>query len=255
MSYCSVLQYWWRGGWGGDSSATWSSEPRRRQSSRQWWAAVQRKPRAAEWGRTGWRWDSVPKRGRAEESLNVSIQTIPSTAEDLLSLTKSLVSYVEILDRLGDVELVHGGDDDGRRGEEKEEDKQDAVDDEAAYPPGDPAQRQVFPAGRNHLISWEWGVHLFGIWLGSKVGGACGRTSERSAGRARMKHSSCEHEEPRWTERIVAPDDTDNPEPDKRWSPSKYCGNRGGGVTDRRRGKRKEEAESEQHKVILRNLD
>lgn len=59
-----------------------------------------------------------------------------------------MVSYVEILDRLGDVELVHGGNDDGGRGEEEEQDEEDAVDDEAADPPGDPAQRQVFPAGR-----------------------------------------------------------------------------------------------------------
>ncbi len=60
-----------------------------------------------------------------------------------------MVSYVEILDRLGNVEFVHGGDDDGGRGEEEEQDEEDAVDDEAADPPGDPAQRQVFPAGTN----------------------------------------------------------------------------------------------------------
>lgn len=65
-----------------------------------------------------------------------------STKEDLLGSTESgpVGSYVEVLDRLGDVELVHGGDDDGGRGEEEEQDKQDAVDDEAAYPPGDPTQ-------------------------------------------------------------------------------------------------------------------
>lgn len=57
------------------------------------------------------------------------------------------VSYVEILDGFGDVELVHGGDDDSGRGEEEEQEEEDAVDDEAADPPGDPAQRQVLPAG------------------------------------------------------------------------------------------------------------
>lgn len=56
-------------------------------------------------------------------------------------------SYVQILHRLGDVELVHGGDDDGRRGEEEEQEEQDAVDDEAADPPGDATQGQMFPAG------------------------------------------------------------------------------------------------------------
>lgn len=73
-----------------------------------------------------------------------------------------MISYIEILDRLGDVELVHGGDDDGWRGEEEEQDEEDAVDDEAADPPGDPAQRQVFPAGRKPTHQLR--VGLFGIW-------------------------------------------------------------------------------------------
>lgn len=50
----------------------------------------------------------------------------------------NLAPYIEKLHRFGDVELVHGGDDDGRCGEEEQQDEQDAVDDEAAYPPGDP---------------------------------------------------------------------------------------------------------------------
>lgn len=106
--------------------------------------------------------------------------------EDLLTVD----SYIEILNRFGDIELVHGGDDDGRCGEEEEQDEEDAVDDEAADPPGDPTQRQVLPAeGKN--------------WLRIKgtLFGCCGesvwRTSGRSAGQERTKHSNCEREEPR----------------------------------------------------------
>lgn len=47
-------------------------------------------------------------------------------------------SYVEVLHWFGHVKLVHGGNNDGRCGEEEEQDEQDAVDDEATYPPGDP---------------------------------------------------------------------------------------------------------------------
>lgn len=60
-------------------------------------------------------------------------------------------AYVEVLHRLGDVELVHGGDDDGRRGEEEEQEEEDAVDDETADPPGDPAQRQVLPGEKKRI--------------------------------------------------------------------------------------------------------
>lgn len=49
--------------------------------------------------------------------------------------------YIEILHRLGDVKLVHRGDNDGGRGEKEEQEEKDAVDDEAANPPGNPPQR------------------------------------------------------------------------------------------------------------------
>lgn len=49
-------------------------------------------------------------------------------------------SYIQILDGLGDVELVHGGNDDCGRGEEEEQNEEDAVDDKTTDPPGDPAQ-------------------------------------------------------------------------------------------------------------------
>lgn len=59
-------------------------------------------------------------------------------------------TYVQILHRLGDVELVHSGDDDGRGGEEEEEDEEDAVNDEAAKPPGNSSQRKILPAIKTH---------------------------------------------------------------------------------------------------------
>lgn len=79
-------------------------------------------------------------------------------------------SYIEIFNRFGDIELVHGGDDDGRCGEEEEQDEEDAVDDEAADPPGDPTQRQVLPAeGKNQqdkrYIVWD----LVGVLWGARV--------------------------------------------------------------------------------------
>lgn len=40
-----------------------------------------------------------------------------------------VAAHIEVLHGLGDIELVHRGDDDGWRGEEKEEDKEDNVDD------------------------------------------------------------------------------------------------------------------------------
>lgn len=53
--------------------------------------------------------------------------------------------HVEVLHRLGDIELVHGGDDDGRGGEEEEEDEEDDVDDQAAQPPDEASDGEVLP--------------------------------------------------------------------------------------------------------------
>lgn len=61
--------------------------------------------------------------------------------------------YVQILHRLGDVELVHSGDDDGWGGEEEEQEEEDAVDDEAAKPPGDSSQRQMLPVSQTEFTS------------------------------------------------------------------------------------------------------
>lgn len=110
--------------------------------------------------------------------------------EDLLTLD----SYVEIFNRFGDIELVHGGDDDGRCGEEEEQDEEDAVDDEAADPPGDPTQRQVLPAEEKNRLRIK--CTLFEIWLGCYEE-SMWRTSGRSVGQERTKHSNCEREGPR----------------------------------------------------------
>lgn len=44
-------------------------------------------------------------------------------------------SHVQILDGLGDIELVHGVDDDGGRGEEGEEEEQQEVEHHVAHEP------------------------------------------------------------------------------------------------------------------------
>lgn len=53
--------------------------------------------------------------------------------------------HIEVLHRLGDVELVHSGDDDGRSGEEEEEDEEDNIDDQAAQPPDEASDGEVLP--------------------------------------------------------------------------------------------------------------
>jgi len=53
--------------------------------------------------------------------------------------------YIEVLHRLGDIKLVHSGDDDSRGGEEEEEDEEDHVDHEAADPPDEAPDGEVFP--------------------------------------------------------------------------------------------------------------
>lgn len=53
--------------------------------------------------------------------------------------------HIEVLHGLGDVELVHSGDDDGRGGEEEEEDEEDNIDDQAAQPPDEASDGEVFP--------------------------------------------------------------------------------------------------------------
>lgn len=63
--------------------------------------------------------------------------------------------YVEVLHRLGDVELVHSGDDDGRGGEEEEQDEEDDVDDQAAEPPDEAADGEVLP-GRAEASPRGW---------------------------------------------------------------------------------------------------
>lgn len=95
----------------------------------------------------------------------------PQSAAGGCSWRPAAEPYVEVLHRLRDVELVHGGDDDGGGGEEEEQEEEDAVDDEAADPPGDPAQRQVLPAGRNRDTSAEATGALVGV-----CGRSCGRS-------------------------------------------------------------------------------
>lgn len=53
--------------------------------------------------------------------------------------------HIEVLHRLGDVELVHGGDDDGRGGEEEEQNEEDHVDHQAAQPPDEASDGEVLP--------------------------------------------------------------------------------------------------------------
>lgn len=61
--------------------------------------------------------------------------------------------HIEVLHRLGDVELVHGGDDDGRGCEEEEQNEEDHIDDQAAQPPDEASDGEVFPgeAGEGSL--------------------------------------------------------------------------------------------------------
>lgn len=63
----------------------------------------------------------------------------------LLSCTHLPRPYIEVLHRLGDIELVHCGDDDSRGGEEEEEDEEDHIDHEAADPPDEAPDGEVFP--------------------------------------------------------------------------------------------------------------
>ena len=56
--------------------------------------------------------------------------------------------YIEVLHRLSDIELVHSGDDDSRGGEEEEEDEEDHIDHEAADPPDEAPDGEVFPGRR-----------------------------------------------------------------------------------------------------------
>lgn len=53
--------------------------------------------------------------------------------------------YIEVLHGLGDIELVHSGDDDGRRGEKEEKDEEDHIDHKAADPPYKAPDGEVFP--------------------------------------------------------------------------------------------------------------
>lgn len=62
--------------------------------------------------------------------------------------------HVEVLHRLGDIELVHGGDDDGRGGEEEEEDEEDDVDDQAAQPPDEASDGEVLPGEARGVTPW-----------------------------------------------------------------------------------------------------
>lgn len=54
-------------------------------------------------------------------------------------------SHIEVLHRLGDIELVHRGNDDGRGREEEEEDEEDDIDDQAAQPPDEASDGEVLP--------------------------------------------------------------------------------------------------------------
>lgn len=58
-----------------------------------------------------------------------------------LSCTRLPRPYIEVLHRLGDIELVHSGDDDSRGGEEEEEDEEDHIDHKAADPPDEAPDR------------------------------------------------------------------------------------------------------------------
>lgn len=53
--------------------------------------------------------------------------------------------HVEVLHRLGNVELVHSSDDNGRRGQKEEEDEEDDIDDKAAQPPDEASDGEVLP--------------------------------------------------------------------------------------------------------------
>lgn len=57
-------------------------------------------------------------------------------------------SNLQTLHGPGDVELVHGVDDDGWRGEEEEQQEEEDVEEDAAEPPARAAHRQVLPVAQ-----------------------------------------------------------------------------------------------------------
>lgn len=52
------------------------------------------------------------------------------------------------MDGLGDIELVHGGQDDGGCGQEKQHHEEDEVDAQPLEPPAEPLNGEVLPAER-----------------------------------------------------------------------------------------------------------
>lgn len=56
------------------------------------------------------------------------------------------VTHIQRVDGLGDVELVHGGQDDGRCGQEEEHHEEGEVDAQPLQPPAEALDREVLPA-------------------------------------------------------------------------------------------------------------
>lgn len=60
-----------------------------------------------------------------------------------------LTTHIQRMDGFGDVELVHGRQDDGGRGQEKQHHKQSEVDSQPLQPPADTLDGEVLPAEGN----------------------------------------------------------------------------------------------------------
>lgn len=57
-----------------------------------------------------------------------------------------MVTHIQCTDGFGDIELVHGGQDDGGRGQEKEPHEENEVDAQPLDPPAQALGREVLPA-------------------------------------------------------------------------------------------------------------
>lgn len=73
--------------------------------------------------------------------------------------------YIEVLHGLGDIELVHSGDDDSRGGEKEEKDEEDHIDHKAADPPYKAPDGEVFPGREKEGIRMAAQRRIPGVGL------------------------------------------------------------------------------------------
>lgn len=73
--------------------------------------------------------------------------------------------YIEVLHGLGDIELVHSGDDDSRSGEKEEKDEEDHINHKAADPPYKAPDGEVFPGREKEGIRMAAQGRIPGVGL------------------------------------------------------------------------------------------